>query len=144
MLRSTSLRLSHLTPLRSLLRKQLLPAKSTSPFFAFSTLTSSSPFSSPQSSTYDRTNRSPTQRLPHLNIHQTTSIATMSTTSAASVTISQQDAALVPEERSFQLRNGLVIRAKHWRSAGPEVTPRDCRRFIAFHGYLDNAGSFDP
>ncbi|KAF9139542.1 hypothetical protein BGX30_007840 [Mortierella sp. GBA39] len=68
----------------------------------------------------------------------------MSTTSTASATISQHNAALVPEERSFQLRNGLVIRAKHWRSAAPEVTPRDCRRFIAFHGYLDNAGSFDP
>ncbi|KAF9904696.1 hypothetical protein EC991_002395 [Linnemannia zychae] len=67
----------------------------------------------------------------------------MSTTSAASATTTPHTFA-TPEERSFQLRNGLVIRAKHWRSAGPEVIPRDCRRFIAFHGYLDNAGSFDP
>ncbi|KAG0379435.1 hypothetical protein BGX24_000391 [Mortierella sp. AD032] len=71
----------------------------------------------------------------------------MSTTPAASTAISTTPHTFAlppPQECSFQLRNGLVIRAKHWRSAGPEVTPRDCRRFIAFHGYLDNAGSFDP
>ncbi|KAG0270984.1 hypothetical protein BGZ95_001280 [Linnemannia exigua] len=71
----------------------------------------------------------------------------MSTTSTASTTVNitpHPFAIPPPQERSFQLRNGLVIRAKHWRSAGPEVIPRDCRRFIAFHGYLDNAGSFDP
>ncbi|KAG0207163.1 hypothetical protein BGX33_006967 [Mortierella sp. NVP41] len=74
----------------------------------------------------------------------------MSTTSTAPAatphTNTTTAASLVPapQERSFQLRNGLVIRAKHWRAGNPEVTPRDCRRFIAFHGYLDNAGSFDP
>ncbi|KAG0321862.1 hypothetical protein BGZ97_010016 [Linnemannia gamsii] len=67
-----------------------------------------------------------------------------SATSATTSPHNTNHAAFAPEERSFQLRNGLVIRAKHWRSTGPEVTPRDCRRFLAFHGYLDNAGSFDP
>ncbi|GJJ74648.1 hypothetical protein EMPS_07006 [Entomortierella parvispora] len=47
-----------------------------------------------------------------------------------------------PEERSFELRNGLVITARHWRSS-PSGSARDCRRFLAVHGFLDNASSFD-
>ncbi|KAG0049878.1 hypothetical protein BGZ83_005309 [Gryganskiella cystojenkinii] len=47
-----------------------------------------------------------------------------------------------PQERSFELRNGIVIAARHWRSS-PSGSARDCRRFLAFHGFLDNASSFD-
>ncbi|KAG0257125.1 hypothetical protein BG011_004146 [Mortierella polycephala] len=50
----------------------------------------------------------------------------------------------LPEERSFPMRNGIILKARHWRTHGDKnVQPRDCRRFLAFHGFLDNAGSFD-
>ncbi|KAF9972405.1 hypothetical protein BGZ73_004468 [Actinomortierella ambigua] len=47
-----------------------------------------------------------------------------------------------PEERTFTLRNGIVIAAKHWKNSAKGV-PRDRRRFLALHGFLDNAASFD-
>ncbi|KAF9997732.1 hypothetical protein BGZ79_008559 [Entomortierella chlamydospora] len=53
------------------------------------------------------------------------------------------DIAAFSFERSFELRNGLVLSARHWKSGPANVETRDCRRFIAFHGFLDNAGSFD-
>ncbi|KAG0089127.1 hypothetical protein BGZ92_005274 [Podila epicladia] len=49
---------------------------------------------------------------------------------------------VVPQERSFELRNGLVLAAKHWKTGG-DCRVRDNRRFLAFHGFLDNAASFD-
>ncbi|KAG0329276.1 hypothetical protein BGZ99_002825 [Dissophora globulifera] len=54
------------------------------------------------------------------------------------------DTSYTPEERFFPLRNGMVLRARHWKSGPSDVPVRDCRRFLAFHGFLDNAGSFDP
>ncbi|KAF9205536.1 hypothetical protein BGZ49_003900 [Haplosporangium sp. Z 27] len=53
------------------------------------------------------------------------------------------DIATYSTERSFELRNGMVLRARHWRSGHANAKARDCRRFIALHGFLDNAGSFD-
>ncbi|KAI1317884.1 hypothetical protein EDD11_007546 [Mortierella claussenii] len=50
---------------------------------------------------------------------------------------------LKPEECSFQMRNGIVIRARHWKTGGKDAKTRDCRRFLALHGFLDNASSFD-
>ncbi|KAG0368497.1 hypothetical protein BGZ54_001811 [Gamsiella multidivaricata] len=47
------------------------------------------------------------------------------------------------EERSFELQSGIVLAAKHWRTAGAPVQARPSRRFLAFHGHLDNANSFD-
>ncbi|KAF9205345.1 hypothetical protein BGZ59_000523 [Podila verticillata] len=49
---------------------------------------------------------------------------------------------VLPQERSFELRNGLVLTAKHWKTGG-DCRVRDARRFLAFHGFLDNAASFD-
>ncbi|KAG0219554.1 hypothetical protein BGX31_011290 [Mortierella sp. GBA43] len=64
--------------------------------------------------------------------------------SAPSVTIRPSETDIEPQERSFQLRNGIIIRARHWKTGGKDAKTRECRRFIAVHGFLDNAGSFDP
>ncbi|KAF9966226.1 hypothetical protein BGZ70_002964 [Mortierella alpina] len=48
-----------------------------------------------------------------------------------------------PQERTFQLRNGIVLAGKHWTTATSTAPARDSRRFLALHGHLDNAGSFD-
>ncbi|KAF9358008.1 hypothetical protein BGX26_002648 [Mortierella sp. AD094] len=53
------------------------------------------------------------------------------------------DIAAFSHERSFELQNGIVIKARHWKSGPANAETRDCRRFIAFHGFLDNASSFD-
>ncbi|KAF9437258.1 hypothetical protein BGZ76_001423 [Entomortierella beljakovae] len=55
----------------------------------------------------------------------------------------ESDIANFSQERSFTLQNGNVIRARHWRSGHADAKTRDCRRFLAFHGFLDNASSFD-
>ncbi|KAF9923967.1 hypothetical protein FBU30_005987 [Linnemannia zychae] len=47
------------------------------------------------------------------------------------------------QERTFQLPNGIVLAAKHWNSGGSSAQTRDARRFLAFHGFLDNASTFD-
>ncbi|KAG0371712.1 hypothetical protein BGX24_001292 [Mortierella sp. AD032] len=47
------------------------------------------------------------------------------------------------QERSFELPNGIVLAAKHWKAGTPSAQPRDSRRFMAFHGFLDNASTFD-
>ncbi|KAG0271523.1 hypothetical protein BGZ95_000655 [Linnemannia exigua] len=47
------------------------------------------------------------------------------------------------QERSFELPNGIVLAAKHWKTGSPSTQPRDSRRFMALHGFLDNASSFD-
>ncbi|KAF9301020.1 hypothetical protein BGZ91_009673, partial [Linnemannia elongata] len=47
------------------------------------------------------------------------------------------------QERSFEFPNGIVLAAKHWKTGGPSAQTRDTRRFLAFHGFLDNASSFD-
>ncbi|KAF9897457.1 hypothetical protein BX616_005559 [Lobosporangium transversale] len=46
-------------------------------------------------------------------------------------------------EKSFELRNGINLRAKHWKTESRDAKARDCRRFLALHGFLDNASSFD-
>ncbi|KAF8924216.1 hypothetical protein BGZ58_002033 [Dissophora ornata] len=53
------------------------------------------------------------------------------------------DSEYTPKERSFLLRNGTVLKAKHWKTGGEDAKTRDCRRFLAVHGFLDNASSFD-
>ncbi|KAF8925531.1 hypothetical protein BGZ58_000735, partial [Dissophora ornata] len=47
------------------------------------------------------------------------------------------------QECSFQLRNGLVLAAKRWSASASSAQNRPCHRFIALHGHLDNANSFD-
>jgi hypothetical protein len=47
-------------------------------------------------------------------------------------------AALGPEELTFDVRGGMVA-AKRWVAKGDA----DGERWIAFHGWLDNASSFD-
>ncbi|KAF9167484.1 hypothetical protein DFQ26_004437 [Actinomortierella ambigua] len=39
------------------------------------------------------------------------------------------------------MRNGIVIAARHWKNGAGHA--RDQRRFLTFHGFLDNACSFD-
>ncbi|KAF9956663.1 hypothetical protein BGZ72_002592 [Mortierella alpina] len=67
----------------------------------------------------------------------------MSTATVPQEATLRPSGAFAPQERSFPLRNGIVIRAKHWRTGDENARPRDCRRFLALHGFLDNAGSFD-
>jgi hypothetical protein len=43
-----------------------------------------------------------------------------------------------PEELTFEVRGGIVA-AKRWGAEGDA----DGERWIAFHGWLDNASSFD-
>ncbi|KAF9903959.1 hypothetical protein EC991_003177 [Linnemannia zychae] len=50
---------------------------------------------------------------------------------------------IFPQERTFELPNGIILAAKHWKSGAPSAQPRDARRFMAFHGFLDNASTFD-
>ncbi|KAG0232870.1 hypothetical protein BGW41_001694 [Actinomortierella wolfii] len=47
-----------------------------------------------------------------------------------------------PEERTFTLHNGIIIAAKYWRNSANGQSGAQ-RRFLALHGFLDNAASFD-
>lgn len=52
-------------------------------------------------------------------------------------------ASATAEELTFQCGNDKELRAKFWKTGG-DVPASERRRFIALHGFMDNAGSFDP
>jgi hypothetical protein len=59
------------------------------------------------------------------------------------MTATTKNTAPLVQERTFELVNGIVLAAKHWKTGEPSAQPRDTRRFLAFHGFLDNACTFD-
>ncbi|KAF9986385.1 hypothetical protein BGZ65_007810 [Modicella reniformis] len=67
----------------------------------------------------------------------------MNTATATNTLVPEVLGDVEPQECSFELRNGIILRARHWKTGGNEAKARDTRRFITFHGFLDNAGSFD-
>ncbi|KAF9090990.1 hypothetical protein BGX29_011186 [Mortierella sp. GBA35] len=50
--------------------------------------------------------------------------------------MSSASLATLPQERTFELPNGIVLAAKHWKTGGPSAHTRDSRRFLAFHGLV--------